>query len=47
MGSVRKLFCSSTLVLGEGMYLAQNRAVQMRELTDGRYQPEIDLRALW
>jgi hypothetical protein len=23
------------------------RAVQMRKVTDGRYQPEIDLRVLW
>ncbi len=30
-----------------GMYLAKNRAVQIREVTDGRYQPEIDLRVLW
>ena len=30
-----------------GMYLAQNHTVQMRELTDGQYQPEIDLRVLW
>ena len=36
----------STLVLS-GMYLAQSCAVQMREVTDGRYQPEIDLRVLW
>ncbi len=39
-------FWGATLVLS-GMYLAQSRAVQMREVTDGRYQPEADLRVLW
>ena len=46
VGLVGKFFWGSVLMLS-GMYLAQNRAVQMRELTDGRYQPEIDLRVLW
>ena len=46
VGLVEKFFWASVLVLS-GMYLAQNRVVQMRELTDGRYQPEIDLRVLW
>ena len=43
---VGKFFWGSALVLS-GMYLAQNRVVQIREVTDGRYQPEIDLRVLW
>jgi len=46
VGLVGKFFWGSVLVFS-GMYLAQSCAVQMRELTDGRYQPEIDLRALW
>ena len=46
VGLVGKFFWGSVLVLSV-IYLAQNRVVQMRELTDGRYQPEIDLRVLW
>ncbi|CAK2187222.1 hypothetical protein VCRA2123O444_70144 [Vibrio crassostreae] len=46
VGLVGKFFWGSILVLS-GMYLAKNRVVQMREVTDGRYQPEIDLRVLW
>ena len=46
VGLIGKFFWGSTLVLS-GMYRAQNRAVQMRELTDDRYQPEVDLRVLW
>ncbi len=46
VGLVGKFFWGSTLVLS-GMYLAQKYVVPMRELTDGRYQPEMDLRVLW
>ena len=46
VGLVGKFFWGSTLVLSS-MYRAQSRVVQIRELPDGLYQPEIDLRVLW
>ncbi len=46
VGLVGKFFWGSNLVLS-GMYLAQNRVVQIREVTDGRYQPEMEFRVLW
>ena len=46
VGLVGKFFRGSVLGLS-GMYLAQKYVVPMREVTDGRCQPEIDLRVLW
>ncbi|CAK2685525.1 hypothetical protein VCRA2133E348_1500001 [Vibrio crassostreae] len=44
---VTNCYVWGSVLMLSGMYLAQHRVVQIREHTDGRYQPEIDLRVLW